>query len=87
MRPLKIGVMDGWRGKRGKGGKTGINLEWLAPLDTSTVLQKFFIKGLKNGSNGTAGKQVGVASQCNESRVTRLGGTTAGVSGVVARRV
>ena len=52
MRPLKIGVMDGWRGKRGKGGKTGINLEWLAPLDTSTVLQKFFIKGLKNGSNG-----------------------------------
>ena len=24
--------------------KTGINFEWLAPLDTSTVLQKFFLR-------------------------------------------
>ena len=71
-------------------GKTGINFEWLAPLDTSTVLQKFFFKVWRMEAmeiTQTAGKHVGVASQCNKSRVTRLGGTTAGVSGVVARRV
>ena len=32
----------------GREGKTGINLEWQAPLKTSKALQKFiFFKGLK----------------------------------------
>ena len=74
-------------------GKTGINLERLSPLKTLKVLQKFvFLKIWRIEVMEiiqTAGKDVGVVSQCNKSRVTRLGSTTAGVlvSGVGARWV